>query len=117
MGSTQYLAGALLVGASLATAPGAWAAPGDKVTYTVTSDGPLASVAYSDETGTTQALPSQPSPWSISFTSKDASSGPLTVAAVPTGQQTTCQISVNGTVKDTKSGTGTGEKGMVQCAA
>jgi hypothetical protein len=115
MGSRQIAAGALLVGASLMAAPGAWAAPGDKVTYTVTSDGPLASVAYTDEAGTTQALPNQPSPWTISFTNKDPSGGLLTVAAVPTGQQTTCQISVNGTVKDTKSSTGTGEKGMVQC--
>jgi hypothetical protein len=115
MGGRQFAAGALLLGASLMTAPGAWAAPGDKVTYTVTSDAPLASVAYSDESGTTQALPNQPANWSLSFTSKDSSGGLLTVAAVPTGQQTSCQISVNGTVKDSKSSTGTGEKGMVQC--
>ena len=40
----------------------------------------------------------------------------LVVTARPTGQQTTCTVSVNGTVKDTKSSTGAGENSMVQCS-
>jgi hypothetical protein len=109
-------AGALLVGAALMTGPGAQAASGDAVVYTVTSDGPLAAISWADATGTTQVLPNQTSPWSLSFTSKDTSSTPLLlVSAVPTGKQTTCTISVNGTVKDTKSTTGTGEAAQVIC--
>ncbi|OBH86044.1 hypothetical protein A5681_16260 [Mycobacterium scrofulaceum] len=99
-------------------APGALAAPGDAVVYTVTSDAPLAAVSYIDATGTLQTLTSQQVPWSISFTSKDSSpTAVLTVAANPTGQKTTCTITVNGTVKDTKSTTGSGEAGLAQCAA
>ena len=117
MVTTKFAAaGALLVGAALITAPGAHAASGDAVVYTVTSDGPLAAISYSDATGTTQVLPNQTSPWTLSFTSKDTSSTPLLiVTAVPTGKQTTCTISVNGTVKDTKSTTGSGESAQVIC--
>ena len=117
IGRTQLAAGALLVGASLITAPGAQALPGDAVVYTVTSDAPLAAISYADATGATQALPNQTSPWTLSFTSKDTSSTPvLVVSAVPTGKQTTCTISVNGTVKDTKSSTGSGEAAQVLCS-
>ncbi|OBI30142.1 hypothetical protein A5709_26190 [Mycobacterium sp. E1386] len=109
---------ALLVSASLMTAPGAVAAPGDAVVYTVTSDAPLAAVSYIDATGQMQIVTNQPVPWSLSFTSKDTSSpAVLTVAANPTGQKTTCTITVNGSVKDTKTTTGTGEAGLAQCAA
>lgn len=116
---TQFtVASAAFLSASLMTAPGALAAPGDAVVYTVTSDAPLAAVSYIDATGTLQTLTNQQVPWSISFTSKDTSSpAVLTVAANPTGQKTTCTITVNGTVKDTKSTTGTGEAGLAQCAA
>jgi hypothetical protein len=106
----------LFVGASLTTAPGAGAASGDAVVYTVTSDAPLSAISYSDAAGVTQVLPNQPSPWTLSFTSKDSSPGAmLVVTAVPTGKQTSCQISVNGTVKDTKSSTGSGESAQVIC--
>ncbi|WP_102417014.1 MmpS family transport accessory protein [Mycobacterium sp. 4858] len=111
-------ASAAFVSAALTTAPAAFAAPGDAVVYTVTSDAPLAAVSYIDATGVLQTLTNQPVPWSISFTSKDASpTAVLTVAANPTGQKTTCTITVNGAVKDTKSTTGTGEAGLAQCAA
>jgi hypothetical protein len=40
----------------------------------------------------------------------------LVVTAVPTGQKTTCQLSVNPTVKDTKSSTGAGENSIVGCS-
>ncbi len=60
---------------------------------------------------------SQPVPWSFSFTNKDASpTSMLVVTANPTGQKTTCMVSVNGTVKDTQSKTGAGEDNMVQCS-
>jgi hypothetical protein len=109
-------ASALLMGASLITAPGGVAAPGDAVVYTVTSDAPLTAISYADASGATQVLANQTSPWSLSFTSKDTTSTPvLVVTAVPSGQQTTCTISVNGTVKDTKSSTGAGEHSQVIC--
>jgi hypothetical protein len=119
MGRTQFAAASALVvvGASLITAPGAVAAPGDAVVYTVTSDAPLAAVTYYDATGTMQILSDQAVPWSLSFTNKDPSpTSLLVVTARPTGQQTTCTVSVNGTVKDTKSSTGAGENSMVQCS-
>jgi Mycobacterium membrane protein len=118
MDRTQFAAAAalLIVGASLTTAPGAGAAVGDAVVYTVTSDAPLSAISYSDATGVTQVLPNQPSPWTLSFTSKDSSPGAmLVVTAVPTGKQTSCQISVNGTVKETKSSTGSGDSAQVIC--
>ena len=105
------------MGASLITAPVAAAALGDSVMYTVTSDAPLAVVTYYDATGVMQRLTSQAVPWSFSFTNKDASpTSMLVVTANPTGQKSTCTVSVNGTVKDTKSGTGAGEDNMVQCS-
>ena len=105
------------MGASLITAPVAAAAVGDSVMYTVTSDAPLAVVTYYDATGVMQRLTNQAVPWSFSFTNKDASpTSMLVVTANPTGQKSTCTVSVNGTVKDTKSGTGAGEDNMVQCS-
>ncbi|CQD18516.1 putative membrane protein MmpS [Mycobacterium lentiflavum] len=110
-------AAALVVGVSLSTAPGAVAAVGDAVVYTVTSDAPLAVVTYYDAAGVMQRLTNQPVPWSFSFTNKDASpTSMFVVTANPTGQKTACTVSVNGTVKDTKSGTGAGEDNMVQCS-
>ena len=119
MSRTQLLAaGALLaVGTSLTTVPSAVAAVGDAVVYTVTSDAPLAGVSYYDATGTLQVLNNQAAPWSMSITNKDPSpTSMLVVSAVPTGQKTTCTLSVNGTVKDTQSSTGAGEKSSVQCS-
>ncbi|ORW97125.1 hypothetical protein AWB92_04505 [Mycobacterium sp. IEC1808] len=116
MKSLFALALALSVVASLTMAPVAAGAPGDAVVYTVTSDAPLAAVSYYDATGVLQILNNQPVPWSVSFTSKDTSpSAVLSVAANPTGQKTTCTITVNGTVKDTQSKTGAGEANLVQC--
>lgn len=108
---------ALGLGASLVIAPGAVAAVGDAIVYTVTSDAPIAGLSYYDATGTMQVLSNQPVPWSLSFTNKDASpTSMLVVTATPTGHQTTCTVSVNGTVKDTKASTGAGENSMVQCS-
>jgi hypothetical protein len=118
MTRTPATAAALLLGAALISVPNAQAAPGDAVVYTVTSDAPLAAISYADAAGTMQSLGNQSSPWTMSFTSKDTSATPaLALSAIPTGQQTTCQISINGTVKDKVSGTGTGEKGQVTCGA
>src|ERR1700722_104149 len=104
MKSQFAAASALALGASLITPPVAAAAVGDAVVYTVNSDGPLAVGTYYDATGVMQRLTNQPVPWSFSFTNKDASpTSMLVVTANPTGQKTTCTVSVNGTVKDTKS--------------
>jgi hypothetical protein len=111
------VAAALSVGASLLTAPGAGAAVGDTVVYTVNSDGPLARVLYDDATtGQTVTLTDQPAPWSLTFTVKNASQM-LSVTASTKGQSSSCQISVNGTVKDTKSSTpgSAGDPPLVQC--
>jgi Mycobacterium membrane protein len=118
MGRAQFAgAAALAMGASLITAPAAVAAVGDAVVYTVTSDAPLAVVTYYDAAGVMQRATSQPVPWSFSFINKDASpTSMLVVTANPTGQKTTCTVSVNGTVKDTQSKTGAGEDNMVQCS-
>ncbi len=111
------VAAALLAGASLATAPGAGAAVGDTVTYTVTSDGPLAKVLYDDAaTGQSTTLTDQTAPWSLTFTVKNASQL-LSITASTKGQPASCQISVNGTVKDAKSSTppSGGDAPYVQC--
>jgi len=50
----------LLVGASLTTAAAAVADPGDTVTYTVSSDGPLMSVSYYDEMDNMLQVKDQP---------------------------------------------------------
>jgi hypothetical protein len=97
------VATALSVGTSLITAPGAGAAVGDSVIYTVTSDGPLAKVLYEDATtGQTVTLTDKTAPWSLTFTVENASQM-LSVTASTKGQSASCQISVNGTVKDTQS--------------
>lgn len=64
----------LLVGASLTTAAVAVADPGDTVTYTVNSDGPLVSVSYYDEMDNMRQVTDQPANWSTTFTS-EATSG------------------------------------------
>ncbi len=114
---TQFAAAtAVLLGASLITAPGAFATPGDTVEYTVTSDAPLKFVSYYDAAGTLVTVADQPAPWSVSFTSKDASSSAaFSVSANPTGQKTTCTITVNGSVKDTQTKTGSGDANTVTC--
>jgi hypothetical protein len=99
------VAGALLGGVSLITAPRGGAAVGDTVTYTLNSDGPLASLAYYDDTGPFHTLAHQAAPWTFTFKIKEASQT-LAVSGVTTGQQVSCQIRVNGTVKDAKSSAG-----------
>lgn len=60
----------LLVGASLTTAAAAVADPGDSVTYTVSSDGPLMSVSHHDEMDNMLQVTDQPANWSTTFTSE-----------------------------------------------
>ena len=95
----------LLVGASLTTAAAAVADPGDTVTYTVSSDGPLMSVSYYDEMDNMLEVKDQPANWSTTFTS-EATSGLFAVDAQTRGEKVYCQIIINGQVRDQKSATG-----------
>jgi hypothetical protein len=96
---------ALLMAASLTTATAAGAAPGDTVTYNVESDGPLMLVSYRDGMDNMQQLTDQPVPWSNSFTSQ-ATYGLFAVSAKTTGERVSCEIIVNGEVRDQKSSNG-----------
>jgi Mycobacterium membrane protein len=98
-------AAALLMAASLTTATAAGAEPGDTVTYNVESDGPLMVVLYRDEMDNVQQLTNQPVPWSTSFTS-EATYGLFAVSARTSGERVSCEIIVNGEVRDQKSGNG-----------
>ena len=95
----------LLVGASLTTAAAAVVDPGDTVTYTVSSDGPLMSVSYYDEMDNMLEVKDQPANWSTTFTS-EATSGLFAVDAQTSGEKVYCQIIINGQVRDQKSATG-----------
>ena len=95
----------LLVGASLTTAAAAVADPGDTVTYTVSSDGPLMSVSYYDEMDNMLQVTDPPANWSTTFTS-EATSGLFGVDAQTRGEKVYCQIIINGQVRDQKSATG-----------
>jgi Mycobacterium membrane protein len=95
----------LLVGASLTTAAAAVADPGDTVTYTVSSDGPLVSVSYYDEMDNMRQVTDQSANWSTTFRS-EATSGLFGVAAQTTGEEVYCQITINGAVRDQKSAVG-----------
>jgi hypothetical protein len=96
------------------SAPPAVADPGDSVTYTVSSDAPLMSVTYYDAMDNMQQLRSQPANWSISFTGK-ATYGLFAVGAQTTGEHVSCQIKINGTVKDQQSAVG--RYTVVNCGA
>lgn len=95
----------LLVGASLTTAAAAGADPGDTVTYTVNSDGPLMSVSYYDEMDNMLQVNDQPANWSTTFMS-EATSGLFAVDAQTSGEKVYCQIIINGQVRDQKSAIG-----------
>jgi hypothetical protein len=104
---TQVAAvGALLVGASLIAAPGAVADPVNTFTYTVSSDAALKDVSYTDAASNLQIVDSSPTPWSLTFTKPQGVGAALAVGGTTTGQQVSCQISVNGSVKDQKSRAG-----------
>jgi hypothetical protein len=98
-------AAALLVAASLTAAAAAEAAPGDTVTYNVDADGPLMSVQYHDDMDNIQELTNQLAPWSTSFTS-GATYGLFAVEAKTSGDRVSCEIIVNGEVRDQKSSNG-----------
>ncbi len=109
---TQFAAAsALLAGAALITAPGA-AAAGDSVVYTVTSDGPLSDVSYFDADSNLQIVTNPPTPWSVTFTvvPQTGKTQMLTVTGNTTGTKASCQISINGSVKDQQSNSGQNAK-------
>jgi Mycobacterium membrane protein len=98
-------AAALLLAASPTTATAAGAEPGDTVTYNVDADGPLTLVSYHDEMDNLQQLTNQVAPWSTSFTS-EATYGLFAVGAKTSGERVSCEIIVNGEVRDEKSSNG-----------
>jgi hypothetical protein len=98
-------AAALLAAASLTTATAAGDEPGDTVTYNVDADGPLMLVSYHDDMDNIQELTNQPAPWSTSFTSA-ATYGLFAVGAQTSGERVSCEIIVNGEVRDQKSSNG-----------
>jgi hypothetical protein len=108
MGRTQFAAASalLVVGTSLITAPDAGADPINTFTYTVSSDAALKDVSYTDAASNLQIVDSSPTPWSLTFTKPQGVGAALAVGGTTTGQQVSCQISVNGSVKDQKSLTG-----------
>lgn len=98
---------ALLAGASLVAAPFAIADPGDTVTYSANSDAPLSSVTYYDATNTLQQLRNQSSHWYLTFSST-ATKALLALTVQTTGEHVSCEINVNGSVRDQKSTVGRG---------
>jgi Mycobacterium membrane protein len=103
---------ALLLAASLATAMPAAAEPGDSVTYNVEADGPLTLVSYHDEMDNIQQLMDETAPWSTSFTSQ-ATYGLFAVGAKTSGERVSCEIVVNGEVRDQK--TSSGRHSLADC--
>ncbi len=103
---TRFTAAAgLLVAVSLTTATAGGAEPGDTVTYNVDADGPLMLVLYHDDMDNIQQLTNQLAPWTTSFTSA-ATYGLFAVGAKTSGDRVSCEIIVNGEVRDQKSSNG-----------
>lgn len=72
------------------------------MTYNIDADGPLILVSYHDEMDNLQQLTNQLAPWSTSFTS-EATYGLFAVGAKTSGERVSCEIIVNGEVRDQKS--------------
>jgi Mycobacterium membrane protein len=94
-----------LLAASLIAAPVAIANPGDAVTYSANSDAPLSLVTYYDGMNTMQQLYNQSSHWYLTFTSQ-AADAQFALTVQTTGQQVSCEINVNRSVRDQKSTAG-----------
>jgi len=94
-----------LLAASLIAAPVAIANPGDAVTYSANSDAPLSVVTYYDGMNTMQQLHNQSSHWYLTFTSQ-AGDAQFALTVQTTGQQVSCEINVNRSVRDQKSTAG-----------
>jgi hypothetical protein len=94
-----------LLAASLIAAPVAIANPGDTVTYSANSDAPLSLVTYYDGMNTMQQLHNQSSHWYLMFTSQ-AADAQFALTVQTTGQQVSCEINVNRSVRDQKSTAG-----------
>jgi Mycobacterium membrane protein len=94
-----------LLAASLIAAPVAIANPGDTVTYSANSDAPLSFVTYYDGMNTMQQLHNPSSHWHLTFTSQ-AADAQFALTVQTTGQQVSCEINVNRSVRDQKSTAG-----------
>ncbi|OBH05503.1 MULTISPECIES: MmpS family transport accessory protein [unclassified Mycobacterium] len=120
MKSQRAAVAALVAGIPLMTAPGAAAdPPAYAVVYTVNSDAPLADVSYFDAAANLQLVSNPPNPWSLTFTTTPSggtySYGTLSVSGTTTGRQVSCQITVNGSVKEQKSASG--QNAHVNCTS
>lgn len=90
------------------------ASAGSKVEYQVVSDGSLSTVVYFDGINDQQILSGAPASWSASV--NNVATYPLYgVTAQTSGTQVSCQILVNGAVKDQKSAVG--RYSVVNCTA
>lgn len=103
----------LMAAGAITLAPPAHAV-GEQITYTVRSDSSIMSVNYFNQLNdmtTEQNLSSQ---WQRSFTGQ-ATYQFASMSAQTSGTQVACQISVNGSVRDTKSASG--RYAVVVCSA
>lgn len=112
MGKHIIAATLVAVGAITLAAPAH--ATGERITYTVTSNAPLLSVSYFDPINDMTQVHNVDAPWYVSFLGQ-ATYQMASMSAQTNGTQVACQISVNGTVRDTK--TATGRYAVVVCTA
>lgn len=94
------------------TTPEAKAAP--SITYQVDSDGTLSTVTYFDGMNDQKQVTDVSAPWSLTFENQ-ATFPMIGVGAQTTGLHVSCQISINGQVRDQK--TATGRYAVVNCSA
>ncbi|WP_161976595.1 MmpS family transport accessory protein [Mycolicibacterium sp. CH28] len=92
------LSAAFIPVCALVLAPNA-VADGTVIVYSVTSNGPLASVSYLDANNNRQVLTNVTAPWSITVTSPQVRP-PVAVTARSTGTEVSCAITVNGQIVD-----------------
>ena len=108
----------LSVPPSYSTAPAppltttAKAAP--SITYQVQSDGTLSTITYFDAMNDQKQISDASAPWTLTF-DNEATFPLIAVGAQTTGLQVSCQISVNGQVRDQK--TAKGRYAVVNCHA
>ncbi|WP_231971468.1 MmpS family transport accessory protein [Mycobacterium sp. E3198] len=84
------------------------------ITYEVDSDAALSTVTYFDGMNDEKQITNVGAPWSLSFDNQ-ATFPIIGLGAQTTGLHVSCQISVNGQVRDQK--TATGRYAVVNCNA
>jgi hypothetical protein len=84
------------------------------ITYEVDSDGTLSTITYFDGLNDEKQITDVSSPWSLTFDNQ-ATFPIIGLGAQTTGLHVSCQISVDGQVRDQK--TATGRYAVVNCNA